>query len=82
MDATVTRRPADATWYSVKPSKLTVGTSVRPFATIIDHDIEEEDHHHGLAAGRDRSIVAEETGGRTGLFASSWNKRIVSLRQQ
>jgi hypothetical protein len=64
MDATVTGRPADATWYSLKPSKLTAGTSVRLFVPIIDHDVEEEDHDHGLAAVRGRSIVVDETGGR------------------
>jgi hypothetical protein len=51
MDAAVTGRPAYATWHSVKPRKLSVGTSVRPFLPIIDHGVEEEDHrHHGLAA--------------------------------
>jgi hypothetical protein len=32
---------------------------------IIDHDIEEEDHHHGLAAVRGQSFDVAETGGRS-----------------
>jgi hypothetical protein len=43
-----------------------------------NHDIEEEAHHHGLAEVGCQSIVVDETGDRKGLFASSWNNRIVS----
>jgi hypothetical protein len=42
------------------------------------HDTEEEAHHHGLAEAGCQSIVVDETGNRKGLFASSWNNRIVS----
>jgi hypothetical protein len=82
MDATMTGRPADTTVYSLKPSNRTVGTSVLSLVPIIDHDMEEKDHHHVLTAVRGQSIVVDETSGRTGLFASSWNNRTVSLHQQ
>jgi hypothetical protein len=82
MGATVTGRPADATWYRVKPSKITVGTSVRPFDASIDHDMKDEDYHHVPSAVRGQSIVGDDNGGRTGRFALSWNKRTVSLHQQ
>jgi hypothetical protein len=39
-------------------------TSVRPFVPIIDYDMEEEDHYHGLATVRCQSIVVDETGDR------------------
>jgi hypothetical protein len=58
--AETTGHPVDTKGYNVKPSNRTVGMSVQSLVSIIDHDSDEEDHHHyELAAGRGQSIVVK-----------------------
>jgi hypothetical protein len=59
-------RPAGTTGFGMKPSNRTVGTSVQSLVPIIDHEMEEEDHHHERTAVRGQTIVVYETSGRSG----------------